>query len=83
MTARCCEAGRAACRRCLPRKTRQGAASWTPWRRWSSAGRPGASSADWATEVAELGRAARKTFPPASDGLLAVADAWAALPSKA
>eukprot|EP00969_Alexandrium_andersonii_P131750 5825905-Alexandrium_andersonii.AAC.1 len=38
---------------------------------------PGASSAAWATKVAELGRIAHSALPPAADGLLSVADAWA------
>eukprot|EP00969_Alexandrium_andersonii_P322507 14249404-Alexandrium_andersonii.AAC.1 len=40
------------------------------------------SSADWATKVAELGRAARGAFPPAPDGLLSVADAWAVIQAR-
>eukprot|EP00969_Alexandrium_andersonii_P361495 15457705-Alexandrium_andersonii.AAC.1 len=38
---------------------------------------PGASSAVWATKVAELGRIARGALPLAADGLLSIADAWA------
>eukprot|EP00969_Alexandrium_andersonii_P221016 9761040-Alexandrium_andersonii.AAC.1 len=43
---------------------------------------PGASSADWAAKVAELGRAARGALPPAPDGLLSVADVRAVVQAR-
>eukprot|EP00969_Alexandrium_andersonii_P028875 1260542-Alexandrium_andersonii.AAC.1 len=43
---------------------------------------PGASSAAWASKVAELGRAVREAFPPAPDGLLQVPDAWAVVQAR-